>query len=81
MHSIEAIKQLENAGLKTRYIALSTFDSEQQIVQALETGAIGYINKKAQNGEVIEAVKLAYNHHPYYCRSTLFKPVTKIPVR
>lgn len=66
---VEAIKEIFKTGLK-RIIALSTFDTEYLIVDALEAGAIGYILKNAQSGEIIEAIKTVNNFKPYYCKST-----------
>lgn len=67
---IEAIKELHSSGTSLRNIALSTFDSEHLIVEALEAGASGYIIKNAQRGEIIDAIKTVYEGQPYYCTST-----------
>ena len=66
---VQAIKEIHKTGIK-RIIALSTFDSEHLIVEALEAGALGYILKNAQNGEIIEAIKTINDYVPYYCKST-----------
>ncbi len=66
---VAAIKTLFTKGM-TRIIALSTFDSERLIVNALEAGAKGYVIKNAQKGEIIAAVKMLYKYQPYYCSST-----------
>jgi DNA-binding NarL/FixJ family response regulator len=66
---IQAIQEL-SANTTTRFLALSTFDSEHLIVKALEAGAAGYVIKNAQDGEIIDAIKTLYNFSPYYCKST-----------
>ena len=66
---VQAIKEIYRQGI-IRIVALSTFDSEHLIVEALEAGALGYILKNAQKGEIIEAIKTIYNFTPYYCKST-----------
>jgi DNA-binding NarL/FixJ family response regulator len=66
---VQAIKEIHKTGA-IRMIALSTFDSEHLIVEALEAGALGYIIKNAQNGEIIEAIKTVSSYAPYYCKST-----------
>jgi DNA-binding NarL/FixJ family response regulator len=66
---VQAIKEIFKSGV-TRIIALSTFDTEYLIVEALEAGALGYILKNAQKGEIIEAIKTIYEFNPYYCKST-----------
>lgn len=66
---IEAIKELFAKGFK-RIIAISTFESEQLIVEALQAGVSGYIIKNAKRGEIIQAVKEVYLFKKYYCQST-----------
>lgn len=67
---IEAIKELSNLSPKIPCIALSTFDSDQLIVNALEAGASGYIIKNSQKGEIIEAISTVMDGQPYYCKSS-----------
>ena len=74
---IQAIKEIYKTGI-TRIIALSTFDSEHLIVEALEAGALGYIIKNAQKGEIIEAINTINNFIPYYCKSTSLRLVKLI---
>ncbi|MEO5650033.1 MAG: response regulator transcription factor [Ginsengibacter sp.] len=69
MGGIEAIREMYLSGLR-RIIALSFYESEPLIVEALEAGALGYIAKNAQRGEIIEAIKTVYDFYPYYSRST-----------
>lgn len=66
---IDAIKELFASGFK-RIIAISTFESEQLIVEALQAGVSGYIIKNAKRGEIIQAVKEVYLFKKYYCQST-----------
>lgn len=67
---IEAIKELSIQSPKIPCIALSTFDSDHLIVNALEAGASGYIIKNSQKGEIIEAIKTVIHGQPYYCQSS-----------
>jgi DNA-binding NarL/FixJ family response regulator len=67
---IEVIKVLTSRSPKIPCIALSTFDSDQLIVNALEAGASGYIIKNSQKGEIIEAIKTVMSGQPYYCQSS-----------
>ena len=75
---ITAIKIMKQAGITARFIALSTFDYDQLIVDALEAGALGYILKNVQRGEVIEAIKTVFDYKPYYCTMTTSKLARKI---
>lgn len=75
---IQAIKEIFETGLPVKCIAISTYDSDQLIIDALEAGAVGYIVKNAKNGEIVDAVKTVCGGDPYYCKSTSLKLVRKI---
>ena len=80
LSGIEAIRKISKQYPATHCIALSTFDSEQLIVNALEAGAAGYVIKNSQKGEIIDAIMLVMNGEPYYCNSTsqrLIKLISK----
>jgi len=72
MSGIQAIREIYSKRTKeeVKMVAISTFDSERLIVEALEAGALGYLIKNAQRGEVIDAIKTTYSNAPYYCKST-----------
>ena len=69
INGIDAIKEINNFK-SIPCIALSTYDNEALIMDALDAGARGYILKNAQRGEIIRGIKTVMNHQPYYCRST-----------
>ncbi|HEX5149979.1 MAG TPA: response regulator transcription factor [Parafilimonas sp.] len=75
---INAIKQMKAAGLTARCLVLSTYNSHQLIIDSLEAGAMGYIVKNADAGEVVDAVRTLNEHHPYYCKTTNSSLVRKI---
>jgi DNA-binding NarL/FixJ family response regulator len=75
---VAAIKEINGFGKPIQCIALSTFSSETLIVEALEAGAMGYVIKNAQRGEILEAVKTVYRGSPYYCKSTSSRLVRMI---
>lgn len=66
---IEAIKELKKENFE-RIIALSFFDSDTLIVEALESGAMGYLHKNVQKEEIVEAIKDVYNFRSYYSKAT-----------
>lgn len=68
VNGIEAIREIYPSGF-TRIIAISTFDSEHLVMEALEAGAMGYVLKNADRGENVEAVKTVFNYQNYYCPS------------
>ncbi len=78
MDGVNAISEINKKHPAVRSIALSTFDSEHLIVDALEAGAVGYIIKNAQKGEIMEAIKTVFDGHPYYCKSTSVRLVKMI---
>lgn len=67
IEAIKAIRQMDNS---IRCVVLTFFGNDQLIVDALEAGAIGYINKNAAREEITEAVQTVYHYHPYYCKAT-----------
>ncbi|MEP6748449.1 MAG: response regulator transcription factor [Bacteroidota bacterium] len=78
MDGIQAIKEIVESGLPVKCIAISTYDTDLLIVEALEAGAKGYIVKNADKGEIIEAIKTVYEGYYYYCKTTTSKLVRKI---
>lgn len=69
MNGIEAIKKLRKEEFE-RIIALSFFDSDTLIVEALESGAMGYLHKNVQKEEIVDAIKDVYNFRNYYSKAT-----------
>lgn len=57
----------------TGVIALTMFEEEQQIIDMLEAGAMGYLVKNASREEVQEAIIRVYNKQNYYCSQTTTK--------
>ena len=70
---VEAIRSIHAKYPQIRCLALSTFDNEYMIVEALHAGALGYITKSMPKKELFEAIESVYRNIPYYCRSTTHK--------
>lgn len=70
MDGIAAIKTIVKNMPAARIVALSSFDNDTIIIEALEAGAIGYIVKNADRSEIMEAVRMVYTGSPYYCKTT-----------
>ncbi|MES2329667.1 MAG: response regulator transcription factor [Bacteroidota bacterium] len=70
LDGVEAIKQIHAQYPKIICIALSSFDSEYLIVEALEAGAFGYLAKHSKKKEVFAAIETVMRGIPYYCDST-----------
>ncbi len=78
LDGIAAILQLSHLKIKARIIALSMYENEEKIVEALEAGAFGYIPKNAQKGEIIDAVNTVYLNRPYFSLMTSAQLVKRI---
>jgi two-component system response regulator NreC len=74
-NGVEAIREICSWEKGYKCLAISMFENIYTIVEALEAGAIGYINKNAEKRELLEAIKSIFNDIPYYCRSTSTKMV------
>lgn len=70
MSGIQAIKEICTHPTKVGIIVISTFESDNLIIQALAAGAKGYIMKNADKEEIINAIESVHNQKDYYCRST-----------
>lgn len=66
---IRAIRQLFADGM-VRIIAISSFEDEDLIVEALEAGAMGYVGKSANREEIVQAIKEVFRFIPHYSDST-----------
>jgi DNA-binding NarL/FixJ family response regulator len=60
MGGVEAIRQLRNAAPSVRVLVLTTFDTDSDVLPAIEAGATGYLLKDAPKDELIRAVRAAY---------------------
>ena len=74
---VKAIKQMVSNGI-TRIIALSSFESEGLIYEAKEAGALGFIQKNADNDDIIDAVRTVYRYEDYYCESITMKMALRL---
>lgn len=70
LDGVTAIREIIQFNPDAKIIALSTFDSDTMVTDALEAGAMGYIVKNAERGEITEAVRMVYAGNPYYCKTT-----------
>ncbi len=70
LDGVSAIREMVQLKQDAKIIALSTFDSDTMVTDALEAGAMGYIVKNADRGEITEAIRMVYAGNPYYCKTT-----------
>ena len=54
---IECILKLKNLNLKSLYLMFTVYDDDENVFEALKTGASGYILKKTSPAKFLEAIK------------------------
>jgi DNA-binding NarL/FixJ family response regulator len=59
MDGVSAIKRLSEAGVNARVLVLTTYDSDSEVLSAIEAGATGYLLKDAPRPELLRAVRAA----------------------
>jgi DNA-binding NarL/FixJ family response regulator len=59
MGGVEAIARLRTAAPSTRVLVLTTFDTDRDVLPAIEAGATGYVLKDAPRDELVRAVRAA----------------------
>lgn len=59
MDGVSAIRALTEAGVKARVLVLTTYDTDSDVMSAIEAGATGYMLKDAPPAELFRAVRAA----------------------
>jgi DNA-binding NarL/FixJ family response regulator len=59
MGGVEAIRRLAEANPAVRVLVLTTFDTDSDVLPAIEAGATGYLLKDAPRDELLRAVRAA----------------------
>ncbi|MBJ7476969.1 response regulator transcription factor [Rhodococcus sp. (in: high G+C Gram-positive bacteria)] len=57
MHGAEVIKRLRNDGLDVPVLVFTTYDTDADVVRAVDAGAIGYLLKDSTPDEIFGAVR------------------------
>src|SRR4051794_8631067 len=55
-----AIRQLAQRGLPSRVLVLTTYDTDRDVVHAIEAGATGYLLKDSPREELFRAVRATH---------------------
>ena len=63
MGGVEAITRLRQLRHPARVLILTTYDTDRDVLPAIEAGATGYLLKDAPRDELIRAVRAAYAGH------------------
>ncbi len=59
MDGVSAIRQMTDLGIPARILVLTTFDTDSDVLPAIEAGATGYLLKDAPRDELLRAVRSA----------------------
>ncbi|MBV9988263.1 MAG: response regulator transcription factor [Chitinophagaceae bacterium] len=73
-----AIRSIARTHPAIRCIVLTSYENDLLIVEALEAGAKGYLNKNMPKQELFYAIEQVCRGYPYYCLSTSSKMVRLI---
>jgi DNA-binding NarL/FixJ family response regulator len=58
MDGIEATRRIAEAGATTRVVVLTTFDDDDLVVEALRSGASGFLLKDTRPAQLLEAIEV-----------------------
>jgi len=64
MGGVEAIARLRETVPSVRVLVLTTYDTDHDVLPAIEAGATGYLLKDAPRDELIRAVRAAFRGEP-----------------
>jgi DNA-binding NarL/FixJ family response regulator len=60
MDGVSAIAALREQGIDARVLVLTTYDTDRDVVPAIEAGATGYLLKDAPREELFRAIRAAF---------------------
>ena len=77
MDGVAATRQIAQLPRAPRVVALTTFDDDESVFDALRAGALGYLLKDTQSTKLIEAIELAARGHAWLQPSVAAKVVSE----
>ncbi|MFF1571130.1 response regulator [Leifsonia sp. NPDC058292] len=75
---VSAIRELSSLGLATRVLVLTTYDSDSDVLPAIEAGATGYLLKDVTRDEPVRAVHAAAKGHAVLAPSVASRLVDRV---
>jgi DNA-binding NarL/FixJ family response regulator len=73
-----AIRTLTERGIPARVLVLTTYDSDADVVPAIEAGATGFLLKDASREELVRAVRAAHRGESVLAPSVATRLVTQL---
>jgi DNA-binding NarL/FixJ family response regulator len=68
---VEATRRIVASGASARVLALTTFDLDQHVVDALRAGAVGFLLKDVTSESLVEAIRRAHDGEPVVAPAVL----------
>ena len=78
LDGVAAITALTREGVSSRVLVLTTYDSDADVLPAIEAGATGYLLKDAPRGELLRAVRAAARGQSVLSPSVASRLMTQI---
>jgi DNA-binding NarL/FixJ family response regulator len=78
MGGVEAIRRLHESAPSVRVLVLTTYDTDDDVLPAIEAGATGYLLKDAPREELIRAVHAAFRGDPVLSPSVARRVVGRV---
>jgi len=84
MNGLEATRQITAADLEARVLVLTTFDREDYLLEALRSGASGFVLKNSRPEQLVEAIRSVASGDallaPEMTRAVIARAVAEEPV-
>lgn len=81
MPGMDGIEATRRVSAETRVIALTTFDLDEHVVEALQAGAVGFLLKDVTADSLVEAVRRAAAGEPVVAPAVLSRMMTSFASR
>ena len=78
MDGVSAIREMKRRGLATRVLVLTTYDSDADILPAIEAGATGYLLKDAPREDLFRGVRAAARGESYLAPSVAARIMRRV---
>jgi DNA-binding NarL/FixJ family response regulator len=66
MDGLQVIAQLSAIRTPTRVIIMTTFETEEDVLRSVKSGARGYLPKDSSQEEIVDAIRQVNNGHTYF---------------
>jgi DNA-binding NarL/FixJ family response regulator len=77
LNGVEATRRLHAAHPEVRVVALTTFDDDEDVFEALRAGALGYLLKDVSSDKLVEAIRAAAKGESFLQPSVAAKVVNE----